>query len=86
MIPSFAKKVKYTVSESVIVRIADWSVKTDRPDLCLVAYSMALGANILSESFKIPPRHVNFISSEFPSAFSEGVSIEFSVILTEEGE
>lgn len=82
-IPSFSKRLKYTVQENVIIRIADWSVKQDRPDLCLCIYSLALGSGILSEGFKIPQRHQNFISDEFPSAFVENVSIEFSVIITE---
>ena len=84
-LPMFAKKIKYTAAEAVIIKIADWSVKQDRPDLCLVVYSLALSANLLSEGFKLPTRHINFISSEFPSAFNAGVEIEFSVLI-EEGE
>ena len=82
-IPMFSKKIKYTVAETVVLKIADWSVKQDRPDLCLVIFSLALGAGILSGEFKIPTRHVNFILEEYPSAFDENVSIEFSVILEE---
>ena len=83
MIPNFSKRVKYTVAETVVLKIADWAVKQDRADLCLVTYSLALGAGILSEGFKLPQRHINAVIAEYPSAFDENVSIEFSVILEE---